>query len=94
MAWSRKSYLGPAKIASFVFLVLFKDGGTQGEFLFLMLRYLGGGVSSRFSYVTQKMERLPLDVLRAVKIDNVLWKWVVGVEVCLHHECVEFVIAG
>ena len=24
--WSRKSCLGPAEIASFVFLVLFKDG--------------------------------------------------------------------
>ena len=27
VAWSRKSCLGPVEIASFVFLVLFKDGG-------------------------------------------------------------------
>ena len=27
--WSRKSCLGPAEIASFVFLVLFKDGGCR-----------------------------------------------------------------
>ena len=27
VAWSRKSCLGPVKMASFVFLVLFKDGG-------------------------------------------------------------------
>ena len=26
LVWSRKSCLGPAEIASFVFLVLFKDG--------------------------------------------------------------------
>ena len=26
MAWSRNSCLGPTEIASFVFLVLFKDG--------------------------------------------------------------------
>ena len=39
--WSKKSCLGPAEIASFLFLVLFKNGGcrvTQGfMFLFLML---------------------------------------------------------
>ena len=29
MARSRKSCLGPAEIASFVFLVLFKDGGRR-----------------------------------------------------------------
>ena len=29
VAWSRKSCLGPAKIGSFVFLVLFKDGGCR-----------------------------------------------------------------
>ena len=29
MVWSRKSCLGPAEIASFVFLVLFKDGGRR-----------------------------------------------------------------
>ena len=26
LAWSRKSYLGPAEIAFYVFLVSFKDG--------------------------------------------------------------------
>ena len=29
VAWSRKSGLGPAEIALFVFLVLFKDGGRR-----------------------------------------------------------------
>ena len=29
LEWSRKSYLGPAEIASCVFLVSFKDGGRK-----------------------------------------------------------------
>ena len=29
VAWSRRSCLGPAEIASFVFLLLFKDGGRR-----------------------------------------------------------------
>ena len=29
VAWSRKSYLGPDEITSFVCLVLFKDGGRR-----------------------------------------------------------------
>ena len=29
MAWSRKSCLGPVEITSFVFLVLFRDGGRR-----------------------------------------------------------------
>ena len=29
VVWSRKSYLGPAEIIFFVFLVLFKDGGRR-----------------------------------------------------------------
>ena len=34
VAWSRKSYLGPAETASFVLLVLFKDGVRLCEFCF------------------------------------------------------------
>ena len=36
LAWSRKSCLGPAEIASFVFLILFKDGrrGVSLRFYF------------------------------------------------------------
>ena len=30
-AWSRQSYLEPAQITSFMFLVLFKDGGSRGR---------------------------------------------------------------
>ena len=33
VAWSLKSCLGPAEIASFVFLVLFKDGGYLQRFI-------------------------------------------------------------
>ena len=29
VAWDKKSYLGPAKILSFVYLVQFKDGGRR-----------------------------------------------------------------
>ena len=29
VAWSKKCYLGPDEIVSFVFLVLFKDGGRR-----------------------------------------------------------------
>ena len=29
LVWSRKSYLGPDEIASFLFVVLFKDGGRR-----------------------------------------------------------------
>ena len=30
-AWSRQSCLGPAQITFFMFLVLFKDGGSRGR---------------------------------------------------------------
>ena len=33
VAWSRKSYLGRAEIASFVLLVLFKDGVSCVSFV-------------------------------------------------------------
>ena len=29
LVWSREFWLGPAEVASFVFLVLFKDGGCR-----------------------------------------------------------------
>ena len=29
VAWNRNSCLGPAEIASFMFLILFKDGGPR-----------------------------------------------------------------
>ena len=37
MAWRRKSCLGPAGIASFVFQVLFKNGGCSVIFLIEIL---------------------------------------------------------
>ena len=45
----------------------------------------------RFSCVTPGMERFSSDLLGAI-IENGLWKW--GVQVCLDHEWVEFVIVG
>ena len=34
VVWSSKSCLGPAEIASFVFLVLFKDGRRRSNSIF------------------------------------------------------------
>ena len=36
MTWSRNFYLGPAEIASFVFLVLFKDRGLRVSLKFYL----------------------------------------------------------
>ena len=79
-----------------MFLVLFKDGGRRVIlnfiFLFLILikrtrRWSGSKIFLR----DPGMERFSSDLLGAI-IENGLWKW--GVQVCLDHEWVEFVIVG
>ena len=34
VAWGRKSYLGPAEISGFVYVVFFKDGGRRVSLIF------------------------------------------------------------
>ena len=67
MAWSRKSYLGPTEIASFVFLVLFKDG--EKNFIFLNFDVKGMRRLCEFKIFLRDpgMERFYLYLLRAVK---------------------------
>ena len=73
LLWSRKSLLGPAEIAFYVFLVFFKDGGRRvnPKFHFFVSDVnqgnKKGGVGSRFSCVAPGIERLYLDLPRAVK---------------------------
>ena len=59
MAFSRRSCLGPAEIASFVFLILFKDGGRRVSLRFyLFVSNVNQGnktLTSRSSYL--KCER-------------------------------------
>ena len=68
VACSKNSSLGPAEIATFVRLALFKDEGRRVSprfhLLFLMLII---GMSSRFPCVTLLMERFYLDLPRAAK---------------------------
>ena len=47
LVWSRKSYLGPAEIASFLFVVLFKDGGRRVSPRFHLFLVLIKGMKGR-----------------------------------------------
>ena len=66
VAWSRKSWVELAEIISFVFQVLFKDGGCRvsPRFHLFVFNINQGkeevGVSSRFPCVTSEMERFSL----------------------------------
>ena len=77
VAWSRKYWLGPAEITSFMCLILFKDGehrvedtGWDQDFIFLFLMLIKGmrrRDEFKFLCVTPGTEGFFLDLLRAAK---------------------------
>ena len=77
VAWGKKSYLGPAKIPSFVYLLQFRDGGRRVSLrlhLFVFLMWIqrkkilcARGWVQKFSCAVSGMERFSLDLPRAVE---------------------------
>ena len=82
VAWRRDSCLGPAEIAPFVFLVLFKDWDPVWvqDFVFLFLMLIKG-VRRRCEFKIFLLDprdgKNLLKIFRK-KIENVLWEWEVG----------------
>ena len=85
VAWGRKSYLGPVKISSFVYLVQLKDGGHRVS---LRLHLFVSGVDPGNEDFMSKREGAkiflcsPRDgkvLLRSSTLKkDVSWKWGVG----------------
>ena len=77
--WSRKSCLAPTEITSFVFLVLFKDGGRRVSQRYLFISDVNQGIKDTgwvqdFLAWPQRWKYPPCIFCELLKTENMLWK--------------------